>query len=279
MYTAGMNPEIDLKRLFVWRRAFRSPARLVVRAELIEALGMSKTAASTLLNAVVDSSDGLLQRDGNKVVAPAWAKPPPWADEVDLMEALDHGRTSFAETGLRYAELPVNFSSWSSSLPSAPGAMTTVVDALTRKRSAFIEYVGLKASDTARFRRIFPVALERMGDQWRLVGHDLEADDFPMRTFVLSRITGASHDSKKLPRGFIAGNPVDFKQALAVDWDLRLNQDQKQALRSELGIDSKGVAHINSRDVHEFLVRFGGRAVSADVIWPPLRSKPQASKS
>ena len=94
------------------------------------------------------------------------------ADEADLMDALDHGRTGFAQTGLRYAELPVNFSSWSSSLPTGPGALTTIVQACSRKRTAFIRYVGLKAGDVARFRRVYPIALERMGDQWRLVAHD-----------------------------------------------------------------------------------------------------------
>ena len=272
-----MSNEADEKLFFVGRMAFRSPARAVVRAEVIEAFGISKTAASTLLNAAVGSSGGQLQRDGNKVIAPAWAKPPHWADEADLMDSLDHGRISFAQTGLRYAELPVNFSTWSSSLPSGPGALTVIVQAFTGKRAAYVRYVGLKAGDVARFRRVYPIALERMGDQWRLVAHDLEVDEFPLRTFVLSRITEASADVGKLPRAFIPSSPVDFKQAVAIDWDLRLNHDQKQALRSELGIDSKGVAHLNSRDVHEFLVRFGGRSVGADIVWPPMRKKPLAT--
>lgn len=272
-----MSYESDEKLFFVWRRAFRSPGRLVVRAEVIEAFGISKTAASTLLNAAVGSSGGLLQRDGNKVIAPAWAKPAHWADEADLMDALDHGRISFAQTGLRYAELPVNFSTWSSSLPTGPGALTTIVQACTHKRPTFIRYVGMKSGDTARFRRVFPIALERMGDQWRLVANDLEVEKFPLRIFVLSRITDATPDVGKLPRAFIPSSPVDFKQAVLIDWDLRLNQDQKQALRSELGIDSKGVAHLNSRDVHEFLVRFGGRTVGTDIVWPPMRKKPLAT--
>ena len=267
----------NAREQFIWRRAFRSPSRSVVRAEVIEAFGVSKTAASTLLNLAVDGANDLLRRDGNKVCAPPWAIAPHWADEADLMDSLDSGRVGFAETGLRAAELPVNLSNWSSSLPAAPGALTTIVEACTRKHSVYIRYVGLKAGDTSRFRRVFPVALERMGDQWRLVAHDLEAEGLPLRIFVLARITGASPDPTKLPRGFIPSSPVDFKQAVVVDWDLRLNEDQRQALRSELGIESSGVANLNSRDVHEFLIRFGGRTVSAGVVWPPLRHKPKAS--
>jgi hypothetical protein len=263
----------DEKERFVWRRAFRSPTRSVVRAEVIDALGVSKTAASTLLNLAVDGSTGLLQREGNKVCAPPWAEAPHWADEADLMECLDRGRVAFAETGLRAAELPVSFSTWSSSLPAVPGALTTIVGACTHKHSVFIRYVGLRAGDKARFRRSFPVALERMGGQWRLVAHDLDAEDFPLRTYVLSRITGASPDPARLPRGFIPSSPVDFKQTLVVDWDLRLNEDQKQALRCELGIGATGATTLNSRDIHEFLIRFGGQAVAANVVWPPLRKK------
>ena len=266
--------ETDEKRLFVWRRAFRSPLRIVVRAEVIEAFGISKTAASSLLNSVVGSSHGLLLREGNKVIAPTWARPPNWADETDLMNSLDQNRTTFAQTGLKFSELPVSFSSWSSSLPSVPGAMTTIVEAFVNKCSVHIQYVGLKAGDIARFRRVFPVALERMGDQWRLAAHDLESDGFPLKIFVLSRITGASQNREKLPRGFIPSSPIDFKQSVVIDWDLRLNADQKNALRNELGIDSKGVVTINNRDVHEFLIRFGGRNVSNDIVWPPLKKPP-----
>lgn len=267
-----MTDHHQIRSHFVWRRAFRAAPRSVVRADVVEAFGCSNTAASTLLTSVVNAAGGQLQREGNKVIAPVWAKPPHWADEVDLMEALDQGRISFAETGLRGSELPVNISSWSSNLPSAPGAMTIIVEAITRKRSAYIQYVGLKEGDTARFRRVYPVVLERMGDQWRLVAHDLAGTDFPLKIFVLSRITGASVDPEKLPRGFLASSPIDFKTSVAVDWDLRLNDDQKQALRSELGIDSKGMVQINTRDLHEFLVRFGGRTVAENIVWPPLRA-------
>lgn len=263
--------QIDIKTAFIWRRAFRSPDRLVVRSEVVEAFKISTTAASTLLTSVVESSNSLLQRAGNKVIAPTWSTPPRWADENDLMYSLDHGQTSFAETGLRFSELPVSFSSWSSNLPSTPGAMTIIVDALVRKRTAYIQYVGLKVGDIARFRCIYPIALERSGDQWRLVAHDMEISDFPIRTFVISRITGASANLEKLPRGFIPSNPVDYKQNVAINWDLRLNDDQKQALRNELGINSQDVLNINSRDVHEFLIRFGGRAVGSDIAWPPFR--------
>lgn len=268
----GMTDHLEIKRHFIWRRAFRSALRSVVRADLIEAFGCSNTAASTLLTSVVNAAGEQLQRDGNKVIAPVWAKPPHWADEVDLMESLDHGRTSFAETGLRASELPVNISSWSSNLPSVPGAMTIIVEALTRKRSTYIQYVGLKAGDTARFRRVYPIVLERMGDQWRLVAHDLEVAECPLKIFVLSRITGASADPVKPPRDFLPSSHIDYKTSVAVDWDLRLNEDQKQALRSELGIDRKGMVQINSRDLHEFLIRFGGRTVSENIVWPPLRA-------
>lgn len=264
--------KIDIKQKFIVRRAFRSADQTVVRADVVAAFGCSPTAASVLLTQSVGIHGDLLQRDGNKVVALPYAKAPHWADENDLMEALDNGRTGFADTGLRHAELPINISRWSSSLPSAPGAMTTIVEALTRKRSVYIRYVGMKRGDTARFRRVYPVVLERMGDQWRLAAHDLDSDTFALKVFVLSRITGAVADTAKLPRGFIAANPVDVEVAHAVTWDLRLNEDQKEALRNELGIDSKGIATLNSRDVHEFQIRFGGKTVSDDVIWPPLQN-------
>ncbi|MBC7603708.1 MAG: WYL domain-containing protein [Ramlibacter sp.] len=237
----------------------------------MEALGISKTAASTLLSDTVVTSSGLLVREGYKVIAPVWSATPVWIDETDLMESLDCGRTSFSQTGLRSCELPVSLSRWSSNLPAVPGALTTIVQACSRKRPVFVRYVGLRAGSRARFRRIFPLVLERMGDQWRLVAHDLEVEDFPLRVFVLSRITGAAIDSGKLPRGFLAASPIDFKKSVNVEWDLRLTADQIEALRNELNIDSCGKMMLNSRDEHEFLIRFGGQGVSPDILWPPLR--------
>lgn len=266
-----MHNEFTENELFVWRRAFRSPLRTVVRAEVMEALGISKTAASTLLSDTVVASAGLLVREGYKVLAPVWSVTPVWIDETDLMESLDCGRTSFSQTGLRACELPINLSRWSSNLPAVPGALTTIVQACSRKRPVFIRYVGLRAGSRARFRRIFPLVLERMGDQWRLVAHDLEVEDFPLRVFVLSRITGANTDSSKLPRGFLAASPIDFKKPVNVDWDLRLTADQIEALRNELGVDSHGKVSLNSRDEHEFLIRFGGQVVGPTIVWPPLR--------
>lgn len=261
----------ELKNHFVWRRAFRSSERSVVRADVIEAFGMSPTSASNLLTSVAENSNGLLKRNGNKVISESWARPPAWADENDLMDALDRNKNDFSQTGLRSNELPVNYSAWSLSLPAEPGALTTVVQAITRKHSVYVEYVGLKMGDKAKFRRVYPLGLERMGDQWRLVAHDLEHGDFALRTFVLSRITKASVDSNKLPRTFIPGNAVDSQKLIDIEWNLLLNEDQKKALRNEFGVNSQGVVKLNGRDVHEFLVRFGARKVSENVAWPLLR--------
>lgn len=263
----------DEMELFVWRRAFRSHKRTVVRADVVAAFAVSVSTASNTIASALISCGGLLERHGYKVIAPPWAQAPHWADEADLMDALDKGDVRFAKTGLTPRELPVNFSSWSNNLPSKPGAFMKIVAATTKERPLHIRYVGLKAGDLARYRRIFPIALERMGDQWRVVAHDLEVEDFSLRTFILARITGAVDDDAKLPKGFILGNSTDYKQKIQVDWDLRLNKDQREALTSELGIDSKGLAHVNSRDVHEFLIRYGCHQVSSTVVWPPFRHK------
>ena len=267
-----MTHDLDDKECFIWRRAFRSPDRAVVRKDLVSAFAMSESSASTLLSSVADRSEGRLEREGYKIVAPVWAQAPHWANEVDLMESLDRGQSRFSRTGLKSSELPVNYSSWSSNLPSAPGALEKIVTAIGKLRPVHIRYVGLKAGDKAKFRRVLPIALERMGDQWRLVAHDLSKSDTQLRTFILSRITGAVNDDCPLSKksAVIRASPIDQKQRIKVGWHILINQDQKEALKSELGIDAQDTVMVYSRDVHEYLIRYGGRVVSTDVVWPPL---------
>lgn len=260
----------DLERHFVWRRAFRSADRCVKNSDLTEAFGMSTSKASTLMTSEAEGSGGGLRRVGYRVESLTTAKPPRFASMGNLLEMLDKGFSEFAYTGLRADELPVNYWGWCDNRPASEEVLAMVVSACVAQKSICIEYVSMKRGDTGKWRRIAPLCLERMGDQWRLTAHDLDKEGCPLRTFVLARIIDATADSKPIPRTFIRANPSDSLRRIPVELDTRYTDAQRAVLNRELQIQ-QGVVSIPHRCAHEFGIRFAGTAQSVEAVWPPLK--------
>lgn len=255
---------------FVCRRAFRSPDGLARRADLVEAFGMSTSKATQLLASEVQANGTLLVRDGYLVRRRMGAVAPPYASMRDLMAKLDAGLTDYGYTGLRAEELPVNTWQWCENMPQSEQAMELVVDACVKRRSVLIQYVGMRRGEQGTWRRIAPLCLERMGDQWRLTAQDLEKADAPVRTFVLARILDARHDTASLQRKFVRASPDDSQRREPVEFNLRLSEVQREVLRRELKVKD-GHVTLPNRCWHEFMIRFADGARSDDIAWPPLR--------
>jgi len=260
-----------LEHEFVCRRAFRSPDGIVRRADLVEAFGMSTSKATQLLALEVEASGSLLVRDGYLVHRRMGATAPPYASAKDLMAKLDAGLHGFDYTGLRSSELHVN--TWQSceNTPTSEQALDLVIEACVKKRPVLIKYVGMRRGEPGTWRRIAPLCLERMGDQWRVTAQDLEKDGAPVRTFVMTRIFSARHDTEPLPRKFVRANPNDSDRLVPVEFNLKLSKVQQEVLMHELKIKD-GHVELPSRCVHEFMIRFADGARSDDIAWPPLKN-------
>jgi predicted DNA-binding transcriptional regulator YafY len=242
---------------------------LLRRADLVEAFGMSTSKATQLIASEVQANQGLLVRDGYMVRSRLGAEAPPHASMRDLMAKLDAGLTEFGYTGLRADELPVNVGNWFENMPDSERAMELVVEACVKRRSVLIQYVGMRRGEQGAWRRVVPLCLDRMGDQWRLTAQDLEKDGTPVRTFVLSRILDALYDSVSIPRKFVRANPADSQRRVPVEFNLRLSDVQRQVLARELKVKD-GYVTLPSRFLHEFLIRFADGGRSDDIAWPPL---------
>lgn len=268
----GVFMQSELKRIesyFIWRRAFRSPSRTVVRADLVDAFDMKKTRASSLLTEEARASGGRLLREGNKVRAPEWATAPEYAGEADLMAKLEAGLSAFAFTGLRQDELPLNIVSWRENLPPKPGVFSEIVRAIGKQRAICVQYVSMRQGDNGKWRRVLPLSLDRMGEQWRVCVQDLEKEEYPLRSLVLARITNVSENEMRMPKGFQRANAFDTDHSYEAKLDLKLTEEQKKALTNELRIRN-GKIKLPSRSEHEFGIAFCAGAPSETAVWPPL---------
>jgi hypothetical protein len=268
----------NLEAKFVWRRAFRSPSRSVTRSDLLQAFDMSGNTASALLTGQAKISNGLLVRDGNRIVAPAWAASPHMAGEEDLMDHLGRGMFEMCFTGLTMEELPINRATWTENLPMDPGALETIVQCIGKKRSLFIHYISMARGDFGKWRRVLPLALDCIGTQWRMVGQDLgnAKDAYPIRTFVLARIEKVKPDDEALPKKLIRASGLDSIKMLPIQCNGELNDAQKRAMEHELGI-RKNAKQILLRSIYEFRLQYGDASLSEKAIWPPIRSVKEGS--
>ena len=188
---------------------------------------------------------------------PRWVAPKPWANAKDLMESIDRGRDDFKTNGLRTHELPVHRVQWSATAPKSTEALNVVLQAIVHSQACAIQYVGVTLGETARWRRVFPLGLERMGDQWRVIAHDREHAEFAVGTFVLARIEDAAEIRDKLPKKFTPAAASDATLMFAPVLDGRYTQDRCRALLHELQVED-GVIRLLRRAEFEFLRRFGG---------------------
>ena len=255
--------------MFVARRAFRFGR--VDRADVREAFDLRDAPASGVLTLAAKQVKEL-ERLPRWVAPKPWAHAPAWANAKELMGSIDRGQDDFKTTGLRAHELPVHRVQWSATVPKSTEALNVMLQAIVHSRACAIQYVGMKLGETARWRRVFPLGLERMGDQWRVIAQDLdkEKDGFPVRTFVLARIEDAAEIRDKLPKKFTPAAASDATLKFTPVLDGRYTPDQRRALLHELQVED-GVIHLPWRAEFEFLRRFGEVAASADAVWPPIK--------
>lgn len=264
---------------FLIKRAFRYG--VATRHDLLQVLSISQATATRVLGATVAKFSALVHYGHDGIRPRPLAVPPPFASESALLENLSGGNKPLT-TGLFDQELPVVIVQWTQSLPAKPGSLMKIVRAITQDRIICITYIGLRHQEEPRERRILPLALERMNDQWRVIAQDIAKDNHPIRAFALARILDVSLDRSRRPRHFTHQGHQDGYSLVPVHFNPKLNTHQRAVLGRELNVvftdpdspranETPTMGHVKvlTRSLYEFRRRFlEQNPQSSDVIWP-----------
>ncbi len=266
---------------FVIKRAFRTGS--VMRTDLMRVFEMKPQTATNTLARILSSQGKLIERRGKAIFPKPGAKVPAFAGEKALLMELDAGENDPQRTGIFPEELPVHYISWTNSAPPSPGILFTIIGAIRQDALLRIVYIGMKKGEVPKERRIIPLALDRINDQWRLVAQDIQTtfsketrrkkNEAPLRTFVLSRILKAEWDRGRMPKGIPRLGHWDDIEELRVTVNTSCNEHQKEAVEREIGIE-RGVVRVPSRARFEFERRFMNTPPSPGALWPPITKEP-----
>lgn len=259
------------QNLFILRRAFRSPERSVTRAHLKAAFPLKDGAATARLNDCVDRYPSKLQRIGNRISPVMGAQAPEEAGTMDLLLSLSNNVTDFSVIGLTEKELPFRCRKNTETFPKKEIAAQAVVNAIVREESILIRYVTMRRGDQGKWRRIFPLGIEKVGDQLRVDAQDMSQPNSPVRSFVMTRIVDAQDDLESLPRGFLKSGFGDNTQEIAVKFSTKLTEVQKEVLAHEFNI-RYGKIKILQRAIFEFKQNHSGSPIGEDVVHPIFES-------
>ena len=266
----------SLEELFVWRRAFRAGG--VRRGDIVSAFNCAETKATNTIKMVIDTSAGLLVKEGRYAVPAPWAldTPPEWADENDLLWHLEHrlhdpvfSDGASQHTGLKPDELPVLMDPWFEPTCGAPGALWSISRAIREGKALWIEYTGMRKHEAKMWRRILPLSLQRIAETWRVYSHDLENDEFPLRSFKLARISDYRRADNDKTKQFAIANPIPADATYQVTWNPDLGNDQKKVLSTEFGVNEDSEIIISSTGFFEYALLFKG-ASTGEAAWPPF---------
>jgi hypothetical protein len=275
-----------LKRLeFILRRACWY-GRVSIR-DVQEAFGVSRQIAGLDLHDAVQhwttiGPGGAVQRvlaHGTRAVVPVYPlRTHEQASPAKMLRLLASG-APFAESGLRSNEVDVLFPSERTSMIDQE-ILSVMLQAVVDKsgqglapRPVVVEYVGMKLGDVYRQRKILPVTLEFDGAQTRVYAHDLDAKDYPVKAFVLTRMKSAHFSNEALPKDLVRKGVSNLGVArFRLTFDPRLTEDQKNALQRELGIRD-GIIVVPQSRAHSFK-RFYTNGMPQDgnpnIVWPPI---------
>ncbi|MCX8016767.1 MAG: hypothetical protein N2690_02515 [Rhodocyclaceae bacterium] len=288
--TMSRSHQLLRRQIFILRRATWFGRCKI--ADLTEAFGITPQAASRDLTRAptlwrLDGRD-LLVHERGAVRRILGLQEHPQAAPFVMLELLRRG-APFQESGLREHECLTLRQPLNGLQPDIQAHLAAILRALIRleirpnqviQRTLDIQYVGMKAGETVRTRWIAPVGLEFDGAQARLWAHDLQAPGYPLKSFVLSRIAGASLSARQMPGDLSPELELPKeKVCLQATFDARLTKDQRDAIARELSLDPNGRT-MTARHRVFHLQRFYAQSNTAtETIWPPLVSLTEVEQS
>ncbi|MCX8017725.1 MAG: hypothetical protein N2690_07500 [Rhodocyclaceae bacterium] len=278
------------RQVFILRRAtWVGQCRV---ADLVEAFDITPQAASRNLKQApsfwrLDGRDLLMHQRGS-VRRILDVPEHPQASPVVMMELLNRG-VPFQESGLRESECLTLRQPLHGLHLAQQEHLAAILRALIRleiapakfiQRTLEIQYVGMKDGETASQRWLLAVGLEFDGSQIRLWAHDLQAPGYPLKSFVLSRISAASLSDRSKPQDLWPQRQLPQEDVcLQATFDARLTKDQRDAIARELSLDPNGRT-MTARHRVFHLQRFYAQSNTAtETIWPPLVSLTEVEQS
>lgn len=149
-------------------------------------------------------------------------------------------------------------------------ATQAVLDAALHDTILDILYVGLRRGEKARWRRIWPRAMEFTGLHWRIHAQDLDdqAHGYPIKTFLLARIMETRQTvGWTAPAGFRPLKVIRDLSRLRVHLSDELTADQQAVIRNQFDIQGDRMTWPHSA-LHSFRREFTNSPVPPDVVWP-----------
>lgn len=290
MRVAARSQQVLRRQVFILRRA-TWVGRCKI-GDITQAFDVTPQAASFDLNRAAESwmLDGraLLARERGAVTRILGLAEHPQASPLVMLELLRRG-APFQDLGLREHECLTLQQPLQGVQASSQDALSAILRSLVRlgaeagrpiQRTLEIDYVGLKVGDTTRTRWVAPVGLEFDGAQVRLWAHDLRRQGYPLKSFVLSRITAARLSPRPLPAGLMAelALPRDGATLQAV-FDERLTPDQRDAIARELGLDERSRVKVARHRVFQLQRLYAKTSSAQEAVWPPLLSLKEVEPS
>ena len=253
----------------------------VTRSDLMKAFEYAdlKTAtASRIMDEALVRYSSILQRK------PKWIEPVPhpqipasiWPQVSAgcMLQLLESVPDRFDITGLLPEDLYVIQTSLRHDI-SRDADMESIIDLILRATISCaiidIQYVGLKMGENARWRSVAPVSLRHFNGQWRIAAHDLEADDYPLKFFVLPRILDAKVSFTKTPKTLRRQTGDVVMRRYEVKLNPRMTQDQKTVIMRELGVDKNDIITLADDAVFDFKKQWMDNDLTRekpDIVWP-----------
>ena len=259
--------------LFVLRRAWRMGQ--CRRADVDEAFGTENSpnrASKIIKQAVARWSSHLLYLPHRGVFPNTRAACPEPARAEVVLDLLAR-RAPPQETGLLPGDgVPFLHPSPKPSRAATDAATQAVLDAALRNAPLDILYVGLRRYESARWRHVWPRAMECTGLHWRLHAQDLDdaARGYPIKTFVLARVLGARTTSDWVrPADFRPKEVLHDRSRLRVHLSPSLTPDQVTAIENQFDIHEGKMTWPRSA-LHSFRREFTESQVPPDVVWPVI---------
>jgi hypothetical protein len=263
-----------MEEIFILRRAWL--LGLCTRADVDRAFNtqQSPNIASRLMKQAVNTWPQYLLWRKRIGIIPITTAPRPVEVEAETILDLWARGAGSEKTGVFEDDgLPLLKPQFQPSRAMTSNATQAILTAVFQDKPLRIQYVGLRRGERARWRRIWPVALEFTGMYWRLHAQDLEdeAGQHPIKVFVVSRVMDTEPLSiKECPARLQRRGLVRQTQRLRVYLNEQLTADQEAVIRNGLAINPEGGLTWPHHSLYEFKRDYANAPPSSDIVWPLL---------
>ena len=257
------------RKLFILRRACLLGR--VTRAQVMQAFGVAGDSARRDLQAAAEQwPDYLAYIPSQGVHVQPFATPPEAASSTVFLNLMQNGAPAHA---LGLTRFEPTFSSRVPRFvyqgPENQQLIVALFKACLARAPIDIEYVSLRLGETRKTRTVLPLELELLGQQWRLVAHDIDVRNkhvgTEQKTFVLARILNVQlhlplHGKRLKSAVGVRLEPKQLQverteRDYQVTLNRRLTSDQIEAVVREFALTPKGgvyVIRMAERNLVEF---------------------------